>query len=226
MKTIIPTIVLGTVLACAGTALAAETQSYNYHTRNPRTREDVNSYTVTIEKLPEGRMKYSRTIIGDDEEVDKYEDFVLDENFDTVEWTTKRGDGETSYTGKKTGRTIVLKGTLDGEPLDKTIELEDDRPFYFSPKFNLQKLIVSGETETEFWTLRKDKLTPYKMEAKRDGTKTMKIMGEEVETVEVDYNPTGKFARYYRRTYYYRASDGLFVYRKSPTGSITRLVGP
>ncbi|MCA9393910.1 MAG: hypothetical protein KC900_06875 [Candidatus Omnitrophica bacterium] len=225
MKSFIPTIVLGLALAGAG-PVAAEIQSYDYQTQNPRTREDINAYTVKIEPLPDGRRKYSRTIVGDDEEVDKYEDFILDENFDTVEWTNKGGDGSTSYTGKKNGRTIILKGTLDGEPLDKTIELEDDRPFYFSPKFNLQKLILSGESKTEFWTLRKDKLTPYLMEAQRDGTKRMKIMGEEIEAVEVKYNPTGKFARYYRRTYFYRPSDGLFVYRKSPTGSVTRLVGP
>ncbi len=214
------------LLAAAFTApvTAGEKQTFDYNTDNRRTQDDDNQYTLTMEILSDGQRKFSRHITGDG--IDKYENFILNANFDTLEWSTRRKDEETDYTGRKEGRVLTLKGMLKGEKVDKTVELEDDKPFYFSPKFNLQKFVLSGEQEIQFWTLRKDELTPYLMTAKKDGTKVMKILGKDTETVVVKYSPAGKFAKYYRRTYYYRASDGLFVYRKSPMGSVTRLVGP
>lgn len=224
MKRYVPLLIVGLVLVCGTAAVAAETQSYSYETNNPRTREEENSYTLTIEPLADGRIKFARTMTGED--IHKYEDFVLDAQYDTLEWSTKRQNQDTDYTGRKEGRKLILKGVLKGETVDKTVELEDDKPFYFSPKFNLQKFVLSDAEEIEFWTLRKDELTPYMMVAKKDGTKMLKINGQAIEAVVVKYSPTGKFAKYYRRTYYYRPSDGLFVQRKSPMGSVTRLVGP
>lgn len=211
------------IVAMGVPSVLAESETFKYHTRNPRTREDINRYTLTVEMLTDSKWKYSRHIVG--KKIDKYEDFLVDKMADTLEWSTKRQDEETNYTGKKNGRELVLKGTLKGASVDKTITLEDDKPFYFSPKFNLQKFIQSDEQEIQFWTLRKDELTPYLMIAKKNGTKTLRINGEELEAVKVKYSPAGKFAKYYRRTYFYRPSDGLFVQRKSPTGSITRFVG-
>ncbi|MBZ0167027.1 MAG: hypothetical protein K8I00_09485 [Candidatus Omnitrophica bacterium] len=210
------------VLACTCSVVSAEIQTFEYRTRNPRARAEASRYTLTVDKSGDGRAKYARIFTGDD--IDKYEDFILDANFETVEWSTQRQDQDTQYSGHKAGRKITLKGTLKGQPIDKSFELEDDKPFYFSPKFNLQQLILSDQQEVEFWTLRKDELTPYLMVAEKDGAATLKIDGREVETVKVKYSPAGKFAKYYRRTYYYRASDGFFVYRKSPTGSITQLM--
>ena len=195
---------------------------YSYKTHNPRTRRIKNEYHLKVAHLDNGQKKFTRKFTS--KKYNKDEEFVLDEDFQTVEWMTKRTDQETDYTGSKDGRKLMLKGVLKGESINKTIELEDDNPFYFTPKFNLQKFIMSDDEKIEFWMLRKDKLTPAPMQATKVGVKKITVDGKEVEAVKVKYSAAGKYAKYYRRTYYYRKSDGVFIKRKAPDGSVTELI--
>lgn len=203
---------------------AAETQTYVYKTFNGRNKKVISEYQLTVEELPGGKKKYTRQFSG--KRMDEDEDFVLDKDYQTAEWTAKDEGEKTDYTGKKQGKTITLKGVLKGVPVDKTIVLQDDKPFYFTPKFNLTKFVLSGEKSMEFWMLRKDKLTEVPMQATNEGEEIINVNGKDVEAVKVDYSAAGKWAKYYKRIYFYRKSDGAFIRRKSPEGDVTELVSP
>jgi len=221
IKTTLNTLIL--VVMTASYAFA-QTQTYLYKTFNPRTKKIINEYELTIEELPGGKKKYTRLFTGKREDED--EDFVLDKDYQTIEWTAKDEGEKTDYIGTRDGKTITLKGTLKGSPVEKTIVLPDDKPFYFTPKFNLTKFVLSDEKKMEFWMLRKDKLTESPMQAIKLGEEVIKINGKDVETVKVDYSAAGKWAKYYKRIYFYRKSDGAFIHRKSPDGDVTELVSP
>ncbi|MGE0268701.1 MAG: hypothetical protein AB7S78_09650 [Candidatus Omnitrophota bacterium] len=202
----------------------SQSQVYLYKTYNPRTKKTINEYSLTVDELPGGKKKYTRQFTGKRMEED--EDFVLDGDFQTVEWTSTDEGEKTDYTGTKDGKIITVKGMLKGAPVEETIVLPDDKPFYFTPKFNLTKFVLSGETDMEFWMLRKDQLKEYLMQAHKEGVETININGKDVEAVKIDYSAAGKWSKYYKRIYYYRKSDGLFIRRKSPDGDVTELVSP
>lgn len=202
----------------------AQSQVYLYKTFNPRTKKIIDEYSLTVDELPGGKKKYTRQFTGKRMEED--EDFVLDADYQTVEWTSKDDGDKTDYTGRKDGKTITVKGMFKGAPVDETIVLQDDKPFYFTPKFNLTQFVLSDKTEMEFWMLRKDQLKDYLMQAHKEGVETINVNGKDVEAVKIDYSAAGKWSKYYKRIYYYRKSDGLFIRRKSPEGDVTELVSP
>lgn len=210
--------ILVAIMACT---VYADVQTYSYKKHKPRMKKVVNEFELKVEPLSDGKIKYNRILKG--KRYTQEEEFILDENYETISWSTKREKEDTDYSGVKEGNIITLKGKLEGEDISKTIEL-DDQPFYFTPKFNLTKFILSDQQHIEFWMLRKDKLTKYLMEATKKGETTIEVDGQEVEAIKIRYAATGKGAKYYKRTYFYRKSDGMFIKRKALDGAITELL--
>lgn len=210
------------MMLCITSTALAETRTYSYKKHKARGRRIVNEYDLKIKPLENGHLHFSRTIVS--RRYTKDEEFELDENYETVKWSTKNVKEETDYSGVLEDRVITLQGTLEGKDVSKTIKLEDDRPFYFSPKFNLTKFVLSDEKELKFWMLRKDKLTEYLMEVKKLGEVKTTVDGNEVDAIKIRLAATGKGAKYYKRTYFYRKTDGMFLKRKALDGAVTELI--
>ncbi len=215
-------IFLALLMLSITTASFADVKTFSYQKTKARGARVVNEYDLTIEPLDNGHTKFSRTIVS--RRYTQDEEFVLDPNYETVQWSTKNEKEETDYSGVLEGRVITLKGMLEGQDISKTIKLEDDRPFYFSPKFNLTKFVLSDDKEIKFWMLRKDKLTEYLMEVTKLGEETITVKGKEVNAIKIRLAATGKGAKYYKRTYFYRKSDGMFLMRKALDGAVTELI--
>ena len=62
------------------------------------------------------------------------------------------------------------------------------------------------------------------MKAKKKGDEIIEVNGKKVEAVRVYYSATGIREKYYSRDYYFRKSDGIFIKKVEPDGSIEELV--
>ncbi|MFT5388171.1 MAG: hypothetical protein ACI9F2_000222 [Lysobacterales bacterium] len=205
-------IVLGLIFGVAFSAQAKK-QSLTYKYYEEKTGKQVEEHHLEIKDLKGDKKIFSRTM---DRKKDKLEEeFVVDKNYNTLSVEYKNEVEKTNLNIQREGNRLFLKGTLNGKALNREIKL-DSKPFYFSPKFNLTKFVNTGIKEIRFWTLRKDEFTKYLMVAKNRGVEKIVIEGKEIEVIKVKYSATGPGARFYKRTYYYRKSDGMFVKKVAP----------
>lgn len=208
-------VILIGVFLIEGKSIASQ-KSLIYKSYKEETGEILERSYVEIEGLSSGKKMFKRKIEGDD--YTKNEQFVLGVDYQTQSWKATILDEDTDYAGEKKGNKLFIKGKLKGEALDKRIEL-DDKPFYYTPKFNLTKFVLSDIKALKFWMLRKDKLTKYLMQAEKRGEETIVVNGKEIDVIKVYYSATGMGEKFYKRIYFFRKSDGLFVKKEVPDGS-------
>ena len=171
-------------------------------------RKLTEKHSVQIKEVDSHNVQVDRFIETD--QWQETEQFVMDENFETVKLSLRVPENHTDYEAIQKDNKIILKGIWRGQNLDKTIEL-DDRPFYFALQYNLQKFAISDEKELKFWTIRRDTMTKYLMEAERQGEDRITVNNEQIDVIAVRFSATGIGAKFYKGTCYYRKSDGLLV---------------
>jgi len=176
---------------------------------------------VIIKDLPLGK-KAIRWSIENDQYV--HEDlYILDADYSTQKWRIFLSDEDTDYAGQRNGNELLFKGKLKGKIFDKTIKL-DDKPFYYNPKANLTKFVLSNKDKMKFWSLRNDDLTKYLMRAIKKGEEIINVNGKDIETVKVYYSAVGIGEKFFNRTYYFRRADGIFVTQDETNGWKSDLV--
>lgn len=148
---------------------------------------------------------------------------VLGSDYAVRSWNVSDPKRETEYVGERTGDTLLIKGRNRGKEIDKRIKI-DDHPFFFHPALGLSEFVRSGEKSQEFWTLRPDNLSEYKMKAENQGTETILVNGEPLKTIRVKWGLTGWLSGFYSQTFWFRESDGVFVKSKISRGLFTELV--
>ena len=194
-------------------AAEAGKDKYYYDYIHKATGEVREKHKVVMEDLKDGLMAIDREVESADKAL--IEEMIVDEEGSTISWMVKDEKNNTDYQGKREGNKLILTGKKKGKVIDKEVEL-DDKLFYFTPKFNLTPFILSEAEQVRFWMLRKDELTKYLMQAKKKAIETLEIDGEKVEVIRVYYSATGPGEKFYKRTYYFRKSDGIFLKKKAP----------
>ncbi len=208
------------VLAGSHLSLAATGSHFVYNELSTKTGKRLKTYHKTLTEDSSGQIKIQRSLKGKNYTQD--ETYVLDSEYATLSWSVKRADKGTDYSGGREGNVLYIKGKLAGKSIDKEITL-DDRPLYNHPKVNLTKFVLSDQDNIEFWGLRKATLMKYVMQAKKMGEEIITVDGQAIDTIKVYFSPTGPLKKYYRRTYYFRKSDGLFIKKKPSKGKTTVL---
>jgi hypothetical protein len=104
-------------------------------------------------------------------------------DYDTRGWQVTADGGQTRFSAERVGRTIFVRGTFRGAPVDKRLEI-DQSPWYQATSLSLRELVASVDSERVFWTIRMDTLTAHKIRAIKKG----------VEAVESDENQEGAAA--------------------------------
>lgn len=216
-------IALSSFFLHVSTSVADAKKEFTYKTYKAKSGRELNNFSVEIKKLRGGKKEFVRKFDGDSHIVD--EQFVLDKNYETQSFMASHPDEGTDYAGERSGNELIITGKLKGEEIEKTIAF-DNRPFYYTPKFNLTGFILSDKENIEFWMLRKDKLSKYLMKAKKVGEETIEVNGKEIDVVKIYYSATGAGEKFYKRYYYYRKRDGLFIKKESPNGkaSVAELI--
>jgi uncharacterized protein YdeI (BOF family) len=214
---------LALLIFCTPTPALCKNQGhYSYETIERKSGAVSDHSHVRFDRSQPGviRLEFERGL----PDYPQKETYVFSEEYDTQTWKVENALTATDYTGVKKNDRIVIKGRLNDEPVAKELSI-DDKPFYAFPKFELMPLASAKEgTSSEFWVLRRDSLDVYEMTAVNKGTTTIQLHGVPTRVVAIHWYPSNPLLRMFKRTYYYRLNDGLFVKQEYPDGRVRELV--
>lgn len=173
---------------------------------------------VTYKELPDQQTAVNR------KKEDVTDEFILDQDYDLVQWRRVTAEERTDFTVKREGDTLVVTGTFKGRPIKKKIPVEG-KEVHIYPNYSLGKFALSGQKSMKLWSLRRDEMTKLPMTVRNDGEETIKVNGKDVKAIKVYYTIEGKLReKHFNHTYYFRKSDGLFIKKEEVKGEIEELV--
>lgn len=193
----------------------------HYKTYHPQTGEITNRFYYSIEENLSGEYQVHWVIDEDGSRTE--EDYVLDEQFETLRFRVVNVDDRTDYIGEQRENSIFIRGQFKGEKIERT-GMIDERPFYYNPKLGLTAFVRSGKREGKFWGFQNKELKAYPMRATNKGSEVISVNGREVEAIKVYWTVDDFRSVFFKRTYWFRKSDGLYVKQKTNGGKFRELV--
>ncbi|MAF13094.1 hypothetical protein CMK11_21795 [Candidatus Poribacteria bacterium] len=148
---------------------------------------------------------------------------LVDANSSTLSWKLTEDGGDTDYVGERDGDTVTVRGSLRGEAVDKEHDV-GDLAFYHSPAVGLEAFVRSGAQKIEFYTVRPDDLSCHKMKAERKDSEEITVGDVDVQAVRVKWGLTGLRSAFYKRTFWFREADGVFLRSNKSRGIYSELV--
>lgn len=202
---------------------------FHYKTYNPKTGHESNRFYFTMEKEPSGGYKVHWVIEEGGIKIE--EDYILGPDFETRQWHVVNVKEDTDYAGKREGNSIIISGRFQGSEVEDTLEI-DERPFYYNPKLGLMGFLSSEEWEDQapekikdhFWGFQNRELKAYPMKARHEGLEVISVGGKPVEAIKVYWTVDDFRSIFFKRTYWFRKSDGLYIKQKSGKGDFRELV--
>jgi len=196
-------------------------QVLHYKTYHPITGEEFNRFYYSIERnLSEG---YQVHWVIEEGGVMTEEDYTLNEHFETLRFRVVNIEEKTDYVGERKERSIFIRGQFKGERIEQTMTI-DERPFYYNPKIGLAAFVRSGEDQGRFWGFQNKELIVYPMKAVNKGLDMISVNGKNVKAVRVHWAVDDFRSVFFRRTYWFRRPDGLYLKQKTDGGKFRELV--
>lgn len=202
------------LLALLTSSIAFAQMKQYYQTHRLESGQVLYTASLTYEPLADDTLKVTWRSEGNN---NHYEEYYLDDRYDTVRWHIFDENNGTDYWGQREGNRLHLRGTLEDEPLEKTVKIDGD-PYYYNPTVNLALFAQTGEKRQKYWVLMREDYKPFKkrfdpvkLKATNRGTTPLTLGDETFDAVELRWQPNGIFGFSYYRTYWFRASDGRFL---------------
>jgi hypothetical protein len=193
----------------------------HYKTYHPGTGEVLNRFDYSIEQNPSGGYQVHWVI--EEGGIKTEEDYVLNGDFETLRFRVVNADEKTDYIGERRGNVVFIRGQFKGEKMDHGLAI-DSRPFYYNPKVGLTAFVRSGRKEERFWGFQNKELKVYPMKATNGGLETISVGGRDVEVVKVYWTVDDFRSVFFKRTYWFRKSDGMYLKQESTGGTFRELV--
>jgi len=210
-------IAISGLLLTASFALAGE---FHYETRQKQTGGLTDHSIISISREENGNYTYHfRRGLPDYVQEELHTFNAAHETIDTHVVNAQDG---TDYTLKREGHTLIIKGKLKGRIADQTIRIGKE-PFFSFPKFNLAAFILQRRKQVAFWALRTDTFKLYKMIAVKTGRKTIQLGGKDANALEIYMTTDNPLFRLFKRYYYFRPSDGMFLKQEYDDGRVREL---
>ena len=206
---------------CIGTMSAQASRTLHYKTYHPQTGEITNRFYYTIEKNFSGG--YQAHWVIDEDGSRTEEDYTLDERFATLRFRVVNVEDQTDYVGERKEDSVFIRGQFKGEKVEHTVMI-DERPFYYNPKLGLTEFVRSGREEGRFWGFQNKELKAYPMKATNEGSDIISVNGRKVEAVKVYWTVDDFLSAFFKRTYWFRGSDGLYLKQKTSGGKFRELI--
>jgi hypothetical protein len=201
---------------------AHATLIFHYKTHHPGTGEISSRFYCSLEQNLSGG--YQAYWVINENGAKTEEDYVLNEYFETLRFRVVNIEEKTDYIGERADGSVLIRGRFKGSEIERTIPI-DERPFYYNPKLGLMGFVKSGKTEERFWGFQNRELKIYPMKATRAGHEVISVDGKDVEAVKVYWTVDDFRSAFFKRTYWFRASDGLYVKQKTGDGKFRELIG-
>jgi hypothetical protein len=138
-----------------------------------------------------------------------------------VSWEQADTEADNDLRASRTGNVIHVAGTLKGRPVSRDIRV-DPAPWYqiFGPA--LSDLLPPGAPQREFWVVNPDDLSAHKMQVRRAGQEDLKLGAGSVPALKIHFSPAGALSPLWGADFWYRASDGTWIYSRLPeNGGLT-----
>jgi hypothetical protein len=142
---------------------------------------------------------------------------IHDESLSTVSWTFSKPSTDCRIIAEREGSTVHIKGTFHGEEVQKEFRI-DDTPWCQATALALSTIMESDCKETTFWTIWTERLSPYKVTARKCGVEQITIQGNDVTAQKIEIRPTGLLSILWRGVYWFRMTDNVFLKYESATG--------
>lgn len=142
-----------------------------------------------------------------------------DETLSTLSWTMDDYVRECSVIAKRKNNTIFLQGNLKGQPINKSIKV-DDSPWFQASSLSLKNFAISNEKQIKFWTLRPKTFEAYKLKAEKSGVENLQFNDRTIKTVKIRLSLDGWLSPLWSSTYWFSARDGLFLYFEGKTNRL------
>jgi hypothetical protein len=136
---------------------------------------------------------------------------------DTRRWHYVHPGRQIDLTALRKGDTIAVKGRVKEKSVDKTIGITG-APWYQATSFSLRPFVLSDRTEMIFWTLLADRVSTVKMRVRKEGRMPVSVNGARYPTRKIDIAPTGFKSMFWKGSYWFRVTDGVFVQYEGPSG--------
>lgn len=202
-----PWVILAVLWLAGATCWAGAKEHYQY------LLEEGSSARVKITWLLERGEAYELTVVkGGETHVSRHDGALA-----TLEWEFLEPARNTMVTARREGDRIELRGTYRGRAVRRSLEI-DHAPWYQAISLSLRPFSIGAASEVEFWTLRPDTFSVYRVRARKAGTELIAHAGQKVETVKVVIRLAGAKEILWHGSYWYRVSDGLFMRYEGATG--------
>ncbi len=198
-------VILSMALATSGFA----EDTYLYKRYDERTGALVDKSNFVITPLENGATRYVWDNANDGyTEVTEY---VTNDQGMCICWSRKNQAEDTEFVLRNDGSKLTITGKHKGKPVDK-YSMYKDYPYYANPKIEFMDFIRSGQEKVQFWTLRSDTLTTYKMIAVNKGIESVVINGLVTRAYRIEWGPSlGLLSKYFSRVYWFRETDLIFI---------------
>lgn len=140
-----------------------------------------------------------------------------DESSATVEWEMEKKSEDTCLHARRQPRAIVIQGRLKGRRIAKELTI-DDAPWYQATSWSLRAFVLSSQDEIRFWTVRNETLEVHKIRAVKKHHEILDLNGKKEDAVQVELRLTGLLAPFWKSSYWFRATDGVFLRFEGPSG--------
>jgi hypothetical protein len=107
------------------------------------------------------------------------------------------------------GRRMLLTGARNNQPVSQEFAV-DDTAWYGSILF-MRDFVLSGAAETVFYMTKPEEDRVIKLKAIREAREVIPVDGDSVDTVRVRFTLPDFRSIFWSSTYWFRATDGLFV---------------
>ncbi len=142
--------------------------------------------------------------------------FITDAQNRTLQWAYKGPKGE--FVAKREADKIKINGSLDGEKINKEIEI-DEKPWYQLIEHGLKGFITesSGE-EVSFWVIRADDLEEFVMLAEKKERYTKSVLSAPAPVIDVLVSLASFPTFFWNVTYTFETSSGRYVAYRGKRG--------
>lgn len=139
---------------------------------------------------------------------------------EVLQWHLQRGNS-TSITAIRKGETIHIKGTVNGDMVEKQL-LIDDKPWYQFLSFSLQPFLKNESFQkTQFWILAPRRLEMHMMAALKEEEVPVTLHGKEIPAIKVRVAPDGLVGKLFYGHYWYRKPDFLWIKYQGDHGPLS-----
>jgi hypothetical protein len=139
-----------------------------------------------------------------------------------MEWRFSNPGKNTVFTAIRERERVDIRGTVEGKPVEKRLEIGEE-PWFQNSEFGLLPFARSPEKTTEFFVIDPDGLKKAVLKARKVSGEPLDWRGLRVDTVRIKAHLSGPLSLLWSATYWYALPECTFIrYEASGGGGAPR----